>query len=332
MCIIICKPAEKNLPDTETLKNCFMFNPDGAGFAYNTKDGIYISKGYMVYSEFLSALNAVENPKDKNMIIHTRITTHGDTIGGNTHPFPVSDNFRVLQALEYTSDLVVAHNGIISSVTVPAKSGLSDTQIYIRDVLYPLKQAVGNEFYKDENCQNLIIATMGASKFSFLDSSGITTIGDFNEFDGCQYSNYSYLRTNYVTSYGAYKTSDYKSGAWYDQYDDNYYDTYGASYSTSNKKSNGCSFCTVKNNDDCDQRAIKFLEDENIEVVIDNEVFSPYEFAIDRYNMIYWYDQEHLYGYRLDHASHARTVDKKKRLYWNAFDGVKITNICILKG
>lgn len=194
MCIIAAKPAGVKMPDHETLENMWYGNPDGAGLMY-AKDGkVVIRKGFMKYVDLLAALEDIGKDVDltaTGVVMHFRITTHGGTRPENTHPFPVTDNIPMLKRTTVGTNLGIAHNGIISTVT-PREKDISDTMEYVAAVLAPLKRALP-DFYKNDDTLNLIRNTICGSRMAFLDGAGaITTVGTWENDGGILYSNTSY--------------------------------------------------------------------------------------------------------------------------------------------
>jgi hypothetical protein len=62
---------------------------------------------------------------------------------------------------------------------MPTQAGLSDTAVYIANVLSPLSN-MRDDFYKSKEGKTIIENTIGASKFAFLDKfGGVELIGDF---------------------------------------------------------------------------------------------------------------------------------------------------------
>lgn len=221
MCIIAAKPMGVALPEEETIKRMWTGNSDGAGFMY-AKDGrVCIEKGFMKYKDFISALRKLGEDMDLTetaMVLHFRITTHGGTKPENTHPFPVSDNVGMLKKLKCKTDVGVAHNGIIHSVS-PRKD-ISDTMEYIVSQLAPLKKALPS-FYKSKDALVLIKNAI-ESKMSFLTADGsIYTVGDFIEDGGMLYSNTSYQ------GFKMYGNFDFKCYGGYYPDDDDFYGTEG---------------------------------------------------------------------------------------------------------
>src|SRR5690606_1715735 len=124
------------------------------------------------------------------IVLHFRITTHGGTAPGNTHPFPVTEKLPLLQMTKTKTPLAVAHNGIID--IKPSKKNISDTMEYIINQLAPLYQ-LKKDFYQRPAGKKMIYNFI-KSKMVFLDGAGrIETVGDFiTGNDGILYSNTSY--------------------------------------------------------------------------------------------------------------------------------------------
>jgi hypothetical protein len=163
--------------------------------------------------------------KDVPIMYHFRIGTHGPNSEALTHPFPISNQFKHLTALEYKSDIVMSHNGIIHSV-VP-RAGWSDTQQYISDIIMPLIKT-DRHFYKNKHMQELMRNTNNGSRFAFLDMDGnFTTVGEFVESDDPELKGilYSNLNHEYVFSYGKHyydyaPTTSYPEGTTYNTFRD----------------------------------------------------------------------------------------------------------------
>ena len=189
MCIIVAKPAGVQCPDLETLETCFSANPDGAGLMWADGDQVRIIKGFMAFDEFSSTLKALGDVTNTGLVMHFRITTHGGTRPECCHPFPLTDDDTALRALDTTTAVGVAHNGVIHGQATDATT--SDTMAYIRDVLAPLQRMTGDLLASDD-AMTVVESTVG-SKLAFLEPDGaITTVGDFIEDNGVFYSNSSF--------------------------------------------------------------------------------------------------------------------------------------------
>ena len=191
MCVIAAKPAGIEMPTETQIETMWMKNPDGAGFMYARGGKVQIEKGFMSLKSLKKKLKEVDEKYGLTslpVVLHFRITTHGGTKPENTHPFPISDSVGMLKKRRLTTDLGVAHNGIIN---VTPRSGISDTMEYIAGQLAPLKRAVPG-FYKNKDLLQMI-AHATDSKLAFMDKKGkIVTVGSFVEEKGIKYSNRSF--------------------------------------------------------------------------------------------------------------------------------------------
>ncbi|NMB01009.1 MAG: hypothetical protein GX971_05735, partial [Firmicutes bacterium] len=199
MCIIAIKQAGIKMPATTTIENMWHNNRDGAGFMYAKDGNVHIEKGFMTLKDLKKALKRLEKTTDvvnTPVVLHFRITTHGETSPENCHPFPVTEKLPLLQMTKSKAPLAVAHNGIID--IKPSQKDVSDTMEYIITQLAPLYQ-LKKDFYRQPAGKKLIYNFI-KSKMVFLDAAGrIETIGDFiTGKDGILYSNTSYkARTIY---------------------------------------------------------------------------------------------------------------------------------------
>lgn len=209
MCIIAVKPIGEELMERRILENCFNYNSDGMGFMWNEDGKVHISKGYMNFEEGYRVLKELDrriNLKERGLVIHFRIATSGNVDMGACHPFAISNSDKTLRTLELTTDIGVAHNGIISAYIPPKNSILSDTQLFIKDYLYNIKEEIPN-FLTNSNILFAIEKVVG-SKLAFLDGEGnITTIGKFIEEDNYLFSNETYL--DLTDLYKSWNTSYY---------------------------------------------------------------------------------------------------------------------------
>jgi predicted glutamine amidotransferase len=195
MCIAVAKPIGVDIPSDEILTNCFKNNPDGAGFAFNYNNEVIIRKGYMKLKDFLDAFHKYDkkfNFKNRGVLIHTRITTHGGTNPQMCHPFPICSDEGALKKIEYTSPYAVIHNGIISLTSAEAtqKKDMSDTAVFIQRYLTKIAMNK-NWLYKKENIE--LIEDLIGSKMAILNEKGkIFMTNGFTEDNGIFYSNSTY--------------------------------------------------------------------------------------------------------------------------------------------
>ena len=218
MCIIVVKEKDKKLPKLEYLENCFENNPDGMGFMYTNKGKVIIDKGYMTYKTFVKRYQKLcrkfNNFDNKALIMHFRIGTAGANSPQNTHPYPITDNKKLLHKTYLKTDLGVAHNGIISQYNPPKDiKDINDTQNFIMNYLYPV-YSNWHDFYKNYRFREGL-EDITNSKLAFLDKNDtIKLVGDYEQDEnGIKYSNGNYKPFIYSYSY---------SGC-YDKYYSDYY-------------------------------------------------------------------------------------------------------------
>jgi len=214
MCIIVAKPADTKMPDTETLRACFTANPDGAGFMYADGKTVKIRKGFMKFGDFLDALDD-EIPTwmqdDVSIVMHFRIATHGGVKPACCHPFPLTDSKEDMRATEVSARFGVAHNGVITGRSTGAE--WSDSMDFIACFMTPLAKMNPNFMHNDYATELLEDAC--GSKLAIMDGSGeIKTVGHFYDKEGVKFSNTSYLRT--VTNWSSYKDIWYSDTGWHE--------------------------------------------------------------------------------------------------------------------
>ena len=213
MCIIVAVPANTPLPNSEVLRECFMSNPDGAGFMWADGKRVQIRKGFMTWKAFEEALNSELDAgnimSESAVVLHFRITTSGKTQPKCCHPFPVSSEPLDLQALHIDARFGIAHNGIIHGMTT--RDGWSDTMDFVAGVVAPLARMNPGFMHSSDALDMLKGACK--SKLAILDNSGdLALVGDFVEDDGVFYSNTTYLpiRSNWSSYQGFWEKSLYE--------------------------------------------------------------------------------------------------------------------------
>lgn len=197
MCIIVAKNAGIPMPSTEILHNCFDNNPDGAGFMLAAKNNVYGFKGLMTFEEFTDELARAEKRFGKldklPVVLHFRITTHGSSVAGNTHPFPLKGGYREMRKTQWCADQGFAHNGIIYQTSHDPdikKHKVSDTMVFAKKYAAPIAKYAS--IASDPALLDMLYE-VADSRLCFLNKKGkIATRGDFIEQDGVLYSNTSF--------------------------------------------------------------------------------------------------------------------------------------------
>lgn len=200
MCIIAISPKGiPNFPEAQ-LREMFTHNPDGAGVGYLDNGKVIMKKGFMDYDDFKEYVLDIEDPQNKDIVIHCRITTSGGTSPLNCHPYPL---WKANKYLEGEFEGVMFHNGILDSHGYKGeKDNENDTQAFIRKCVKKLPHS----FLRNEAICSLISSSIGTNKLLFLSKDGVKMIGNFIEDDGYYYSNASY------------KPREYKNGVYSGQY------------------------------------------------------------------------------------------------------------------
>ncbi len=121
MCVVIAKPKGVQIRK-KYLRNCYLSNPDGAGFMFVKDKRIVVKKGYFSFELFWGDYLKAEQENTKSpFVIHFRIATSGGVNKLNCHPFRIDEHN------------AFAHNGIFYSL--PYTAELSDTQIFNNRIL-----------------------------------------------------------------------------------------------------------------------------------------------------------------------------------------------------
>lgn len=292
MCIAISKPIGVSLPSDEILKNCWDNNDDGAGFAFNLNNKVIIKKGYMTFKDFIKSLKACDkmyNLKDRGVLLHFRIATHGARDASMTHPFPVVDDIGCLKKIEYASDYAVIHNGIITltSTTASKNAGLSDTALFVKDYLTKIS---GNKAWMKKKCNIELIEKLIDSKMAILDKFGnIVNTSGFTEEKGIFYSNSSYKDT-YFRRYNNYYGDYYYLSNSSNKFKSYGYQDYVAKKMDDSKYSNSKNVPLMKLKSGCFVECGEYsdvVEDSAVEYYIDdkNNLYVSYDDYYE-YNML----------------------------------------------
>ena len=198
MCVILVKERGIELPTKDVLESCWKRNPDGAGFMFNDCDKVVIMKGFMTFEEFylrLQTANEFYHLKEKGLVIHFRIATSGLKDKGNCHPYPISNDNLDLRESFITTELGIAHNGIIRSFNGKDKI-LNDTQLFIKNDLFELN-SLDKKFYKNVIFQSMIERLIDGSRLVFLNKKGdIIKLGNWFHNGNYYFSNLNHVSKN----------------------------------------------------------------------------------------------------------------------------------------
>ena len=225
MCLIIQRQPNFEIPYSK-FESAVIVNPDGFGLSY--PDGgklITLRDPSKPDPEKLYRL-INEELIDKDLLIHLRFNTVGDTVLRNAHPFPI------LEKKQDGIDLRMAHNGTLFSYKSKAKNGESDTRVFVREFVRPLFKRMAKAMDPEQLMSDPFIKALledklsSTSVLSFLDSDGRSLIcnptgNGGKQEEGWYYSNsYSFNKThrepakptNYAASYYQGNRSSVYSG------------------------------------------------------------------------------------------------------------------------
>lgn len=179
MCVAIVLPPDVILEE-DVYRASFIGNPDGAGFAYYTKDGKpVVEKGYFNFKDFYSNFKFErEANMDKTFLVHFRAGTHGEKSERNCHPFKLANG-------------IMMHNGTIFGLGTDycADNKKSDTHD-LADIIHDLPEDKLEEFA--EKAKSMIgynavtILTKSGKILQAGNNSGSTKMGAwFSNFGWC---------------------------------------------------------------------------------------------------------------------------------------------------
>jgi hypothetical protein len=211
MCIGIYVPKGVANPKKTVLKRCFAANSDGAGFGwYDTeKKKWIIEKGHMTWKAFWRAFNAHQFDAEVDLVLHFRIGTSGKREHPDcTHPFPVTDDYKMMMEHNIETDSLVLHNGVIGQ-------GLGDSS----DTMVAIKEAIDvlGKYITDEKVNKLLgeMLKTGSNRWLIANGERVFLYGTWEEDKDTKiyYSNDGYKEVTYMYQHG---------GAWeaYDAYQD----------------------------------------------------------------------------------------------------------------
>lgn len=206
MCLAIYSPRGAQVKK-RWLRNGFLHNSDGAGFAIAEAGRVKIYKGFMTWKEFWTAY---EPHQSKAVLVHFRWATHGKTDAPNTHPFYMCGN-----------DYAVVHNGVLNIKCHEAD--MSDTWHFVGLVMEPMVKACALD---EPALKYLVEEAIGSfNKIAVMRHDGKVVI--FNEDQGSWCNGSWFSNSNFKsppTWHGGYDDyfthghSGYRSGVTVKQY------------------------------------------------------------------------------------------------------------------
>jgi hypothetical protein len=228
MCLIITGKSSQvraTLLNTKgMLKDIYTSNSDGIGFMYAAKEGLKVIK-HLPKSEADAIACIKRMPNDEREIaIHFRMTTHGDTDLTNCHPYDVVPGY-----------IAMMHNGVLHTGNA-ADASKSDTWHFIKDYLAsPVSEHPDMVF--NESFLNMVGDYIDNNRFVFMNGEGRMSHVNFEqgiEHDGMWFSNtYAWKPASLIPNYytGVSKGWKYKNYAAWD--DAEYEYSYPTGYKSS---------------------------------------------------------------------------------------------------
>jgi len=223
MCIIAISDYNVQNLTKEVLETCFYNNDDGAGFAsWNRQTQLWdVEKGFLKFEDFWEAFSAHNFGEEDYVICHFRIGSSGNKDAGNTHPFPIVDNYDEMRELKFSVPNILFHNGVIGS----GEGIYSDTMKHTKNMIAPLLPHFEERGIKDIAIE---VSRDVSNKWVVTRGSKIYQWGKFEKSkEGWEFSNtsYSYRKAIIYNSnhYGAGWGSGYTLGGnqWDKYYDKN---------------------------------------------------------------------------------------------------------------
>lgn len=171
MCVIIYKPAGKELPSLDILDKAYRRNPHGCGVV--SPNVLYKGLSYTSFKKNLKRCN-----KEEPLLIHFRYATHGSVKKSNCHPF-----------YDQETETYFMHNGIIGGINPPKDK--TDSECAFRRILQPYIKRYGLDSVELLKTANQVRGFH--SKFAFIQGDNVRLFGEFFHFQDCYFSNLRFL-------------------------------------------------------------------------------------------------------------------------------------------
>jgi len=228
MCLIITGQSSKvrsTLLDTHgLLSDIFTANPDGIGFMYGSAKGLKVTKTLPKNLGDATAFIQRLPQDDREIAIHFRWTTHGNTDMINCHPYDVVPGY-----------IAMMHNGVLHTGNAADKAK-SDTWHFINDYLHSAVSA-SPELVYDAGFVSMLEEFIGNNRFVFMNGEGRMQHVNFDqgiEHDDMWFSNtYAWTPSRLIPSYKSATLKSYRYASSYGSYMDDEYDEmydYNASF------------------------------------------------------------------------------------------------------
>lgn len=230
MCLIITGQSSKVrstlLDTTGMLSEIYSINPDGIGVMYSTSKGLKVVKTLPKNVNDAHAFIKKLPTDAREIALHFRWTTHGDTDMLNCHPYDV-----------VTGYVAMMHNGVLHTGNAADKTK-SDTWHFINDYL---KEAVHDapNLIHTKGFLTMLADFIGDNRFVFMDGEGRMSHVNYDqgiEHDGLWFSNtYAWKPATLIPHYYTNTKHAYaRYNSAYDNYLDDEYemDTWNNSFAS----------------------------------------------------------------------------------------------------
>lgn len=225
MCLIITGKSSQIrstlLNTSRMLSDIYTSNSDGIGFMYGTKNGLKVVKHLpKSLADAEACIKRMPND-DRDIAIHFRMTTHGDTDMTNCHPYDVVPGY-----------VAMMHNGVLHTGNAADKSK-SDTWHFIKDYLASPVAEHPDIVYND-SFLTMVADFIDNNRFVFMNGEGRMSHVNFDqgiEHDGMWFSNtYAWRPSALIPNYYTGTSKGWRNAynAWDDDYDYDY--SYGHGY------------------------------------------------------------------------------------------------------
>ena len=241
MCVICYKNYNQKLPSKNLIVDMWNKNPDGAGIMWKQSHNspVEFKKGFMNLNDFLAFLDK-NNAKlsCSEVAMHFRITTHGGTSAGNTHPF-VCDKGVDSHQLNGKMSVVIMHNGVLP--ITPRKKDISDSaELALRSSEHnPYRYICSlDEFYGNSK----VIVFAKSKETKLLGAA-------WKEDGGLKFSNLNHVKQVWTpkNKYPSFQWFDYTSPDYEVYYD---WNTHNWRYKKNNKVAKNFIYKDVVDDDD----------------------------------------------------------------------------------
>ena len=206
MCVIVFKPVGKEMPGREILEACSKRNSDGMGFMM-PEGGKVVGRKFLKLEEMVVELEKVG--KEKPVVLHFRLATHGGKEQADCHPFPFPFGKRAdLFLTSWMGQMGVMHNGVLSGYGervsyggevwdsearryVPRGKGekpLSDTQEFLCYMM--VEKALRKRLLNWDTATLKLLEMATLDKWALMNGNGkVRRLGVWEEREGIWYSN-----------------------------------------------------------------------------------------------------------------------------------------------